>query len=109
MCQTSRAFRKICYLPVFIGVATNAHALENPFDDYSFGILEFILIVVVIGFLLHEYFVGERCPQCKKKHAMSKTGKSEKQVSFFMGKQRTEEWKCRFCGHTKWKPDVSEG
>ena len=53
-----------------------------------------VLGVVVLGAVLFAVLIGERCPTCRRNHAMDKTGKKD---------GNRYEMRCRFCGNLRWK------
>ena len=60
--------------------------------------------ILVILIALSVYF-GKRWPRCQRKRALHKTGVKEKAGLF---KWKSEEWKCKYCGHTEWKDEPED-
>ena len=54
-----------------------------------------VLVFLVLGMIVNFIF-WNRCRKCKRRMAIEKTGKTEKDSD-------REEWKCKYCGHHEWK------
>lgn len=77
-------------------MALNANIYTEP--------IFWLIVLAIVGFISYAIAVGYRCPKCKKKQAMDKTGKIQKRGRF---RANLIEWKCKFCGEVQWKKDTS--
>ncbi len=63
----------------------------------------FLFVLAIVLYVVWLMF-GDKCPKCGGTHAMKRTGR--RKGDFESG---IEEWKCKHCGHLKWKDEPSEG
>jgi len=63
-----------------------------------------VAIAVTIGIFYWAAF-GNPCDECKKSHAMKKTGRKEKKGFFENDNYEVE---CKYCGHRVWKEESSD-
>ena len=69
-----------------------------------------VIILVVLGIWGYSLIFGNRCPKCKKAHAMKRTGNKMASRRFIFGGTNYEK-KCKYCGYCVWEdvPNVSGG
>jgi len=60
-----------------------------------------VIILLVLGFMTYRLFFGNRCPECKKAHAMKRTGEKMASRQYIFGGTRYKT-KCKYCGHHFW-------
>jgi hypothetical protein len=78
----------------------------------AFFNLPFIVIVFAVPAIaiVLELIFGDQCPECKKAHAMKRTGNKMASRQYIFGGTNYEK-KCDYCGHCVWEdvPNVRGG
>tara|TARA_Y100000588_G_scaffold166689_1_gene180605 strand:+ start:3005 stop:3250 length:246 start_codon:yes stop_codon:yes gene_type:complete len=60
----------------------------------------FIFLILFSSLLYTIYF--RKCPKCKRRWAMKKTGEIKGNTGFFANEDYEVEYKCKHCGHRRW-------
>lgn len=70
-------------------------------------VMWFIFGFVFLIYISYSILFGGRCSSCGRVHAMEKTGQSQKGEAWLSSTEY--EWKCKYCGATKWEEAGSGG
>jgi len=90
----------ICWLVIM----WNQNNIIREMENYPKDIINFAFFVAGFVFVILGLVFMNRCPECKKKHALKKTGATEKSGYF---KPIRREYKCKYCGYRQWKDDAN--
>lgn len=64
------------------------------------GVIFLAVIATILGVYAYRAYVGHRCPHCKERHALKRTGATQRPE----GAKRTQaEWQCKYCRNRIWK------
>ena len=63
------------------------------------------IVLAFVAILIANVFFKNRCPKCKQRWAMQRTGARKKGGWFKTGE---EKWKCKYCGYRQWRSEDSD-
>ena len=81
----------------FLQGRANLDKLWSQLSNRPWAVVIVVSVLLIVGVTA---FAWKRCPECKRRRALQRTGSS---------KDGRDEWKCKYCGHCEWMHRDSGG